>query len=78
MVLALTRTVTLHPKAAPEGKAAIATTAARRATVQRRRTACLRTLSGRPSGTAEPSRLQSGTALQNLLAQSDIGPQNQA
>lgn len=72
-----TRTVTLPLKAAPEGRGAIVTTAGRLATVQRRRTLCLRTPSGRRSGTAGLTRPLSGTALQNLPDQSDTGPLNQ-
>lgn len=50
-----TRTATRPLKAAPGERAATATTAARLATVQRRTTPCLRTLSGRRSGTAGPT-----------------------
>lgn len=57
------RTVTLPPKAAPEARAAIVTTAGRQATVQRKKTLCLRTLSGKRSGTAGLSQTQTGTAL---------------
>lgn len=72
-----TKTVTLPLRAAPEERAAIVTTAGLLATVQKRRTLCHHTLSGRPSATAGLSRLRTGTALQNLPGQSDTGPLNQ-
>lgn len=57
-----TRTATRPPRAAPGAKAATATTAGRLATVQRRRTPCRRTPSGRRSGTGGPTSPPSGTA----------------
>lgn len=56
-----TRTATLPQKAAPEERAA--TTAGHLATVQKRRTPCLHTLSGKQSGTAGLMPKQSDIAL---------------
>lgn len=56
-----TRTATLLQKAAPEERAV--TTAGRLATVQKRRTPCLHTLSGKQSGTAGLMPKQSDIAL---------------
>lgn len=71
-----TRTVTLPRKAAPEGRPAIVTTAGRPATVQRRRTLCRRTVSGRRSGTAGRTRPWTGTALRSLTDQSYTRPRS--
>lgn len=68
------RTATLPQKAAPEERAA--TTAGHLATVQKRRTPCLHTLSGKQSGTAGLMATQSDIALQTLPGQSDTGPQS--
>lgn len=71
-----TRTVTPPPKAAPEERAAIVTTAGRQATVQKRRTLYLRTLSWRRSGTAGPTWPRTDTARQNLRDLRDTGRLN--
>lgn len=72
-----TRTVTLLLKAAPEERAAIVITAGHLATAQKMRTLCLRTLSSRLRDTAGLTKLQSGTAQQNLPDQRGTGPQRQ-
>lgn len=69
-----TRTVTRPLKAAPEERAAIVTTAGRLATAPKRRTRCLRTLSGRRSDTVGLSPRQTDTAPQTLPDQSGTGP----
>lgn len=69
-----TRTATLPQKAAPEGRAA--TTAGHLATVQKRRTPCLHTPSGKQSAAAGPMPKRSDIALQTLPGQSDTGPQS--
>lgn len=67
-----TRTVTLPPKAALEGKAATASIAGRQATVRKRMTPYPRTQRGKQSGTAGQVPSQTAIELSSLQLQSDI------